>query len=82
MELHKQDKLPHVICLFVCCCISAAPWFMSDPTAAREEAVLDCVTSRPVHMNEIDHCTVLGPCSTRHMTPTSLLVYVERSLYI
>ena len=30
---------------------------------------------------EIDHCTALGPCSTGHMTPTSLLVCVERDRY-
>jgi len=29
----------------------------------------------------IDHCTACGPCSTRHMTPTSLLVCVERTRY-
>ena len=30
-------------------------------------------------LDEIDHCTAFGPCSTRHMTPTSLLVCVQRN---
>ena len=29
------------------------------------------------YIHEIDYCTAFGPCSTRHMTPTSLLVCVE-----
>ena len=30
---------------------------------------------------EIDHCTAFRPCSPRHMTPTNLLVCVERNRY-
>ena len=30
----------------------------------------------------IDHGTALGPCSTCHMTPTSLLVCVETIIYV
>ena len=30
-----------------------------------------------MHIYEIDHCTAHGPCSTRHMTPTILLVCGE-----
>ena len=32
------------------------------------------------HLYEIDHCTAFGPCSTRGITPTILLVCVERNI--
>ena len=31
---------------------------------------------------EIDHCTALGPCSTRHMIPTSEFVGVWQGMYL
>ena len=34
-------------------------------------------SSAAARVYDIDHCTAFGPCSTRHMTPTSLLVCVE-----
>ena len=32
-------------------------------------------------IHEIEHCRAFGPCSILHMTPTSLLVCVERNRY-
>ena len=48
------------------------PFFCEGPEGC-------CVLSWVQCMCEIDHGTALGPCSTRHMTPTSLggmLLYV------
>ena len=33
---------------------------------------------RPVIIYEIDHCTAFGPCSTRGITPSSVLVCGEQ----
>ena len=43
------------------------------------KALFSSHCSNTIH--EIDHCTAFGPCSARHMTPTSFLSTQERTQY-
>ena len=60
--------------LFECCCCM-------DVIDLPRLSLGTLFLRKPRLLYEVDHCTAFRPCSTRHMTPTSLLVCVGRNRY-